>query len=39
MDIGLKAYETVRGIFQAFLSFVESILNRFGKIDQDGWIK
>ncbi len=39
MDIGLKAYETVRGIFQAFLSFVESILNRFGKIDQNGWIK
>lgn len=39
MDIGLKAYETLRGIFQAFLSFVESILNRFGKIDQDGWIK
>ncbi len=39
MDIGLKAYETVRGIFQAFLSFVESILNRFGKIDPEGWIK
>lgn len=39
MDIGLKAYETMRGIFQAFLAFVESILNRFGKIDSDGWIK
>lgn len=39
MDKGLKAYETLRGIFQAFLSFVESILNRFGKIDPEGWIK
>lgn len=38
MDHALKAYETLRGIFQAFLSFVESILNRFGKIDGDGWI-
>lgn len=38
MDIAMKAYETVRGIFQAFLAFVESLLNRFNKIDQDGWI-
>ena len=38
MDIAMKAYETVRGIFQAFLAFVESLLNRFGKIDKDGWI-
>lgn len=38
MNSAMKAYETLRGIFQAFLSFVESILNRFGKIDEDGWI-
>ena len=38
MDIAMKVYETVRGIFQAFLAFVESLLNRFGKIDPDGWI-
>lgn len=38
MDSAMKAYETLRGIFQAFLSFVESILNRFGKIDGEGWI-
>ena len=39
MDIGMKAYETLRGIFQAFLAFVESLLNRFNKLDPDGWIK
>lgn len=38
MDIAMKAYETCRGIFQAFLSFLESILDRLGMIDADGWI-
>ncbi len=38
MEMGLKGYETLRGIFLNFLSFIESLLNRFGKIDEDGWI-
>ncbi len=38
MDIAMKAYETCRGIFQAFFSFLESIFKRLGIIDADGWI-
>lgn len=39
MDVAMKAYETMRGIFEAFLSFVDSLLRRFDMIDPEGWIK
>lgn len=39
METAVKAYEAMRGIFQAFIMAIGEVLVKLGWVDEDGWIK